>query len=244
MKSDLQHLAELSIIDQRLDELQEDFGDLPHIIKKQTKIVNDLKNMVSETENILEDVKKFKNESKLTLNNLKERQEKLSAKQFSVRNNKEFDAITKEIEGIKEEFLSITDELRTVGIKEENLIKMLNEQQANAATAEQELKEKEQELEMISSDQNEDLSLLKNLRKERIAELSEELQAEYDRIRNFHPDAIVGIKRNSCTGCFSALPAQKIVEIRNNMDKLYFCENCGRILYPPELQLDSEIENL
>lgn len=74
MKSELQYLAELAIVDQKLDELQEDCGDLPPlIIKKLEKKVYDLDAVVKETEQIISDVKKFKSDSKLTLQTLKKK---------------------------------------------------------------------------------------------------------------------------------------------------------------------------
>ena len=109
MKSELQYLAELAIVDMKLDELQEDCGDLPLTIKKLEKNYFDLVATVKETEQILNDVRKFKSESKITIQTLKEREEKLAEKQFNVKNNKEFDAITKEIDHTRSELVRLTD---------------------------------------------------------------------------------------------------------------------------------------
>jgi uncharacterized protein len=164
MKSELQYLAELAIVDQKLDELQDDCGDLPLIIKKLEKKVYDLDNIVKETEQIISDVKKFKAESKLTLQTLKDKEEKLTSQQFNVRNNKEFDAITKEVEHIRSEFVKLTDELRSVGVKEENLSNMIGDQRNQADIAKAELEEKQKELNLITSDQNEELNELRNIK--------------------------------------------------------------------------------
>lgn len=241
MKSELQYLAELAIVDQKLDELQEDCGDLPLIIKKLEKKVYDLDAVVKETEQIISDVKKFKSDSKVTLQTLKEKEEKLSTQQFNVRNNKEFDAITKEVEHIKSEYVKLTDELRNVGVKEENLNIVIVEQRTHAEAAKAELDEKQKELDLITSDQNEELNELRGIKKELIQHITKHWISEYLRIRTLHSDSVVSIKKNSCSGCYSALPPQKLVEIRNNEDKIYYCENCGRLLYNQDMYIEQSI---
>lgn len=241
MKSELQYLAELSIVDMKLDELQEDCGDLPSKIKELEKRCNVLNATINETEQILSDIKKFKVESKLALQTLKEKEEKLTDKQFNVKNNKEFDAITKEIDHSRSETVRLTDELRNAGVKEENLTNMLESQRNDAEEAKKELEAVQKELEVISSDQNEDLTLLRKMRKELISHLSGHWQSEYLRIRTLHHDAVMPVKKNSCSGCYSSIPPQKNVELRNNEDKIFYCENCGRIIYTQELPIDDKV---
>ncbi|MFA6572121.1 MAG: C4-type zinc ribbon domain-containing protein [Bacteroidota bacterium] len=241
MQSQLYYLAVLALIDSNLDEFEEEYGDLPDKIKQAKIKVNSSKALVKETTKIIEDLKKFVSTSKVTLKSLKEKEEKLSKQQFSVRNNKEFDAITKEIDFSKQEFIKITDELRTVGVKEENLLKTLAQQKAELAEAEGNLTELEKELKEISSDQNEEVKFYNKKRKLFVAKLESHILQEYERIRLHTKDTCVSIRRNSCSGCFSAVPPQKIVEIRNNLDSLYLCENCGRILYPEDFEIDETI---
>ncbi len=241
MKSELQYLAELAIVDQKLDELQDDCGDLPLIIKKLEKKVYDLDNVVKETEQIISDVKKFKADSKVTLATLKDKEDKLTSQQFNVRNNKEFDAITKEVEHIRSEYVKLTDELRSVGVKEENLSNMIVDQRNQADTAKIELDEKQKELDLITSDQNEELNELRGIKKGLTQHISKHWLSEYLRIRTLHSDSVVPIKRNSCSGCYSSFPPQKLVEIRNNDDKIFYCENCGRLVYQQELYIEQSI---
>jgi predicted nucleic acid-binding Zn-ribbon protein len=120
MQNQIHYLAALSYVDQKLDELSEEFGDLPDKVKASKRTVDELKAIVEETESILNNVRQFTSNSKVTLQELREKEEQLSKQQFLVRNNKEFDAITKEIEHVRHEHTRLIDELRTVGIKEEN----------------------------------------------------------------------------------------------------------------------------
>ena len=71
------------------------------------------------------------------------------------------------------------------------------------------------------------------------SQLEGEYLKEYQRIRQFHTDAAVQVVRGSCKGY--KVPAQILVELRNNEDKIFIDENSGRILIPEEIHLDEDI---
>lgn len=240
MKYPLQYLVALSLVDRRQDDLEDEYGDLPEKIKEKKEQYNELESYVKETQKVLDEVRDFILKSKRALEELKAREEKLSKQQFLVRNNKEFDAITREIEFTRSEFNRISQELQLTSLKEENLVNVLEQQKQDAAEALKELQELERDYELIATNQNEELKEIKEARSKIVKNLDKHTLEIYQRIRNTHKDAIVKVKRNSCTGCFSHIPPQKIIEIRNNLDKIYTCENCGRILYPEDLEIDSE----
>lgn len=240
-KTQIYNFACLSYIDAILDDYQEEFGDLPSKVKQLKHRVNELNAIVEDTENILKELRKFVKDSKVTIKELKDKEEKLAKKQFLVRNNKEFDAITKEIEQSRLDHNKLIDEIRIAGVKEENLLKTLEDQRVEAKNAEGELLERAEELERISSDQNEEVKVLYKVRTKYFDAIKKVNIKDYQRIRTHYHDAVVRIRKNSCSGCFSAVPAQKIVEIRNNLDTLFTCEQCGRILYPEEIEIDDTI---
>jgi len=240
MKYPLQFLVALSLVDRRQDDLEDEFGDLPEKIQKAKEKYQELDSYVKETQKVLEEVRDFIVKSKKALEELKAREEKLSKQQFHVRNNKEFDAITREIEFARSEYNRISQELQQTNIKEENLVNVLEQQKKEAEDVLKELQELEHDYELIATNQNEELNEIRAAREKIIEKLDKHTLEIYQRIRNTHKDAIVKVKKNSCTGCFSHIPPQRIVEIRNNLDRLYTCENCGRILYPEDLEIDSE----
>ncbi len=95
---------------------------------------------------------------------------------------------------------------------------------------ESQLKEYEKELDEISHlTEKEEQKLFKE--RDKIAEQIEpRIFRQYERIKKAKEGiAVAQIKRSSCGGCFSAIPPQKIVEIRES-NRLHTCENCGRIL--------------
>ncbi len=241
MESKIHNLAFLSYIDELLEDLQEEYGDLPERVKEKEKKYADTKAMKEETDQILNDIKEFCSASKVTLMDLKNKEEKLSKQQFKVRNNKEFDAVTKEIEHIRNEHKNLTEKLRTEGIKQENLQKIMDEQTEKFEEAKTELEEARKEMETVASDQDDELKELYQKRKDLVKKIKPEDLEEYERIRQFHSNPVVKVDRNSCSGCFSAVPPQKIVEIRNNLDTIFFCESCGRMLYPGEIEVNDEV---
>lgn len=237
MSTQNHYLGALSFVDQRLDELNEEFGDLPEIEKDKSRELINAKSLVEETEGIIKELTHFISMAKITLVELKDKEENLSKQQFMVRNNKEFDALSKEIESLKQEHFTLSNKLRSEGIKEENLSRILDEQKTNSIQLEEELVKIKEEIEELAGEQKQ---IVRDLRKTKekiekniiIANLK-----EYNRIRVNHNDTAVQIKRNCCSGCFNAVPPQRIVEIRNNKDKLFLCEHCGRILLSDDLEI-------
>lgn len=245
MESQIERIAYLALIDRDLDELEEEYGDLPQQLKELEDKQNKAQAMVDETRGILNEIKDFCATSKVTLVELKDKEEKLVKQQFLVRNNKEFDAITSEIDHLRKEHESLSDRLRTEGVKQDNLNAILMKQTAELEASNNEVEEKKKEIEHLSSDQNDELIELRKKREVIIQDIDADYLHEYSRVRGHISEAAVFIKRNSCSGCFSAVPPQKIVEIRNNLDKIYYCENCGRMLIPEEVEInEAELDML
>ncbi len=236
MESQMHKLAKLSELDAEIDELKEEYGDLPERIKKKQEKTDKLKALRDETQKIIYEIDEFFRTSKITLEDLKQKEEELSKKQFKVRNNKEFDAITKQIDYIKEEYAKLTNQIKTESLKKENLGTILAGQIKDFEEANTDLQEIKGEMDFIESDQNQELQDLQHKRKKIRKDIDKDIISEYERLREHHPDAAVYLKRGSCTGCFSSVPPQIVVEARNNLDKAYYCENCGRVLIPGEVE--------
>jgi predicted nucleic acid-binding Zn-ribbon protein len=238
MESQVHYIALLAAIDSRLDDMLEDYGDLPDQINLIEVKLNDRKALVEETDTILSEIKQFVVQAKTTLVELKDKEDKLAQQQFKVRNNKEFDAITSEIAHIKAEHEKLYDRLRTEGVKQENLMNILDGQKKDVDLVQKELDDKYEEAKRLSGDQNEELTFLQQKRLKTIKLIKSKFMTDYDRIRTMHRDSAVVIKKNSCTGCFSTVPAQVIVEVRNHPNQTFYCENCGRILLPDDIVVE------
>ena len=223
-------LTMMSDIDSTLDDLREELGDLPQQVKDAEEYVREKAAIVEKAEEDLQGIEDFKSTAEDQLLKIKEKEDLLAEQQFNVRNNKEFDAITSEIETLRTTRNRIYDDQRTIGVKEENTHSLLAESKKELEEAQKQLSEKENELTAISHGHNDEILQSTKKRVEIAHELPASVLAEYERIRTFHRDAAVKVRKNSCTGCFSAVPPQKIVEMRNKPDAMFLCEHCGRIL--------------
>lgn len=242
MEAPITLLARLAKIDVRLAELHDDLGDLPAIVRRHEEIVRNAAGVYEATETAIRDLEQMRTDASLSLQELAENETKLGDNQFRVKNNREFDAITNELEHIRSERSKLDEQLRTAGVKLENLNRTLESARIELSEAQTLLREKTLELDAISGEHNEELRKLISNRLVIIAELDDSIEAEYERIRSFHPDAAVSIRKNSCSGCYSAVPSQRIMEMKYNREKVYICESCGRILFTEDIAIEIAAE--
>lgn len=238
--SQLQALALLSEVDVQLEELREELGDLPYEVEELENIVRNQQEQVDQTQHMLNDIARFRAGGRMRIDELKEREVKITEQQFQVRNNREFDAITKEIEDSQSEQRQIDQEMANTHLKEENLRRILGQQEQELNDMKERLATKEHELQELSSDQNEETTSLIKRRAALAAKLQADILTNYERIREYHKDVVVALRRGSCSGCFNALPPQRAVEMRT-YKQIVFCEHCGRFLYPDDMEIPDDM---
>lgn len=235
MLNRLSILYELQLIDDQLDELEELRGDLP-------LAVNELKNQISSiTENIAtkesdkaELLEKRKhNESEIE--RLNENLKKFKAQLYKVRNNKEYDALTKEIDHSEEKI----KELDTENMEAENIIEKIKfeveELQPQVDELEEKVKKKEAELKKIIKANEREEVKLREKREKVASQIRKSDYHTYMRIRKaLGGIAVASISRGACTGCHNVVPSQRQIEIRGNR-RLFTCESCGRLLVSGEI---------
>jgi predicted nucleic acid-binding Zn-ribbon protein len=164
---------------------------------------------------------------------------KYEGQQSKVRNNREFDSLSKEIE-----FQTLEIQLAEKRIKEFQFSlggkKEVLEQTAEILDGrKKDLDLKKSELdEIVSETQKEEAELIKNAEKAEKT-IEERLLKAYNRIRGnaLNGLGVVAVDRDACGGCFNKIPAQRQLDIRTHK-KIIVCEHCGRIL------VDSAIEEV
>lgn len=238
MEQQIQLLAKLAAVDLQLDELHDELGDLPQEVKKLETLVKERLMEVDTTKQAIADLDHLRGTAHVTMQESQDKEQRLAKQQFQVKNNREFDAITKEIEHLKHERATLEERLRTAGVREENLRQTLAQQETLLAEAQEKLADKERELAELSGDHNDEMRKYIDVRLKLIGQLDDSLEIEYERIRQFHSNAAVAIRRNSCSGCYSAIPSQRIMEMKYQRDKMYTCENCGRILFTDDVEAE------
>ena len=218
MQEKIMALYELQKIDSKIDEINKVKGELPLEVQDLEDEMAGMKTRIEHINAEIEELntltkqrKREVDQAKIMIGNYKEQQN-------NVRNNREFDAITKEIE-----YQELEIELAE---------KRLKEYSAG-------VKAKKLQLEGIEAE-TAPLVAEYAAQGERVKEkIDERLLAAYDRIRRNVRNglAVVTVKRDACGGCFNRIPPQRQVDIRQGK-KIIICEYCGRILVadPDETQ--------
>ncbi len=234
----LRFLFEIQSIDSEIDKIKILRGELPlevqdledEIAGLQTRLAN----LLEEMKNLELSVQKKRNEVIDSHALIKKYQEQ----QNNVRNNREYDSLSKEIE-----FQTLEIELSEKRTKEfsfqlEEKRQLEAESRALLDERNGDLEEKKNELNNIISETQKEEDDLKK-RSDKFGELIEpRLLTAYTRIRKNARNglAVVPVERDACGGCFNKIPPQRQLDIRSRK-KIIVCEYCGRIL------VDSEILN-
>ena len=230
----LKTLFELQNIDNQLDELEELRGDLPNAVGALQEKIENIKNDIINKETEQKESLKKRKENEEEIEKLKESQKKFKAQLYQVRNNKEYDALTKEIdhsdemigklEAENDAFADLSKKLTEID-EVKPLLDELNE----------ELKVKQADLKVIIKSNEKEEAKLRAKRKEIESLTKKADQSAYMRIRKAKKGTAVStIRRSACSGCHNIVPPQRQLEIRRN-NKLFFCEYCGRILVSQEV---------
>jgi predicted nucleic acid-binding Zn-ribbon protein len=232
----LKSLYALQLIDSKLDEISILKGELPMEVSDLEDEIVGLRTKANKLDSAIKEVE---NEVMHHNANIKESENLIAKyeKQLdNVKNNREFDALTKEIELQKLEIQLSQKKIReanaTQEVKRENLV--LAEEKLNQRVKDVENKKVELS-KIIEKTEKEEAKLAKEIDKAR-KEIDERLLLSYDRIRKTYRNglSVVAVSRGSCGGCFNRIPPQMIIEI-GMMKKLLACEHCGRVLIDDSL---------
>ncbi len=154
----------------------------------------------------------------------------------NVRNNREFDNLSKEIEyqGLEIEFAEkkIREFTESIGRKREEIAQLADNLDGRSA----DLDQKRNELEEIISETKHEEEKLRDKAKALESAIEPRLLVAFKRIRKGARNglAVVYIQRDACGGCFNKIPPQKQMDIKLRK-KVIVCEYCGRIMIDPEL---------
>ena len=231
MQEKILALYELQKIDSKIDEINKVKGELPLEVQDLEDEMTGMKTRIEHINAEIEELntlskqrKREVDQAKIMIGNYKEQQN-------NVRNNREFDAITKEIEYQELEIELAEKRLKeyAAGVK----VKKAQLEEAEAQSKERlaDLAAKKTELEGIEAETAPlvaEYSVQSDSVKEKI---DERLLSAYERIRRNVRNglAVVTVRRDACGGCFNRIPPQRQVDIRQGK-KIIVCEYCGRIL--------------
>ncbi len=205
-----------------VQDLEDEVAGLTTRIEKINSEIADLKNGISTKKHEIEEARASVDKYKTQLDN--------------VRNNREYDVLSKEIE-----FQTLEMELCEKRIKEfsqaiENKTAEIEKSQGLLNERKQDLDVKKSELEEIVAETKQEEEKLREKAKNLEATIEPRLLQAFKRIRKNSRNGlgIVYVQRDACGGCFNKIPPQRQLDIRMRK-KIIVCEYCGRIMIDPEL---------
>jgi predicted nucleic acid-binding Zn-ribbon protein len=243
VEAKLSALFELQSIDSTIDKIRIVRGELPVEVSDLEDEVAGLEtrvNKLTDDANQLEDAIVNKKQAiKESLALIK----KYEGQQNNVKNNREYDSLTKEIEFQNLEIQLSEKRIKeyTLDISTKNMIIEASRKTLDDRT--NDLKIKKAELESIIQETQKEEQTLMGRSVTAAAIIEDRLLIAYKKIRENSKNglAVVGIQRDACGGCFNKIPPQRQLDIRQRK-KIIVCEHCGRILVDAELaNKDAEV---
>lgn len=232
----LQALYDLQVIDSKIDKIRTIRGELPLEVQDLEDEVAGLETRIENSEEALKTLETDVSSKKNQIEESKAAIKKYEEQQKNVRNNREFDALTKEIE-----FQNLEIELSEKRIKEYSF-KIEAKKETTDASKEKleevkkDLEIKKNELDEIIAETEKEESQLQKQSEKAQSVIEDRLLTAYKRLRDNARNglAVVPVERSACGGCFNKIPPQRQLDI-NSHKKVIVCEHCGRILIDPKM---------
>ena len=233
----LKALYDLQNVDSEIDKIRIQRGELPLEVQD---LEDDIAGLQTRIDNFNEETGALETDISNKENQIKEAKaaiKKYEKQQDNVRNNREYDSLTKEIEFQKLEMQLAEKKIIEFKATIENKTEVISDSKTSLKERKGDLKHKKKELDDIIADtEKEEKKLIKKSNgAEKVIE--ERLLTGYKRIRDNARNglAVVAVERDACGGCFNKIPPQRQLDIRLHK-KVIICEHCGRILVDPEIQ--------
>ncbi|GAB3513501.1 zinc ribbon domain-containing protein [Spirosoma knui] len=226
----LDALLKLQSLDSQLDELIKIRGGLPEEVRDLEDDIAGFETRIGKFQAEIKTLEEEIERNRVAKKDAEKLITKYKDQQMNVRNNREFDAISKEIE-LQSLEIELADkrineaQFRVRGKEEEikTTQNALNERK-------EDLKAKKQELDQITAESQEEEKAIIDQRDEQATTIESRLLNSYNKIRSnaLNGLAVVMVKRGACGGCFNVVPPQRQADIKDKK-KIIVCEHCGRI---------------
>jgi len=239
----LTSLVTLQKIESKMDEIQILKGELPMEVADLEDEVQGLYARQTRIEEEINGVTEFIEQRKEAIKEADALIKKYDKQSGNVKNNREFEAINKEVEMQELEMKLAEKHIKDATEEIAEKAVLLEKAKKNIAAKETVLTGKKGELEkIIAANEKEEKHFSKQAVEAR-EHVDERLLTSYEKIRKSYRNglAVVPVERDACGGCFNAIPPQKQSEIKQHK-KIMICENCGRILVDEELSNNVEIK--
>ena len=226
----------LQKIDSKIDEIKTMKGELPMEVKDLEDEIEGLQTRINNIDTEIDTINTFidtkTNAKKESMALIK----KYEKQQDNVKNNREFEAINKEMEMQELEVKLFDKHIKDATFELRDRMNARIKTEEKIKDVEDALKVKRKELEKITADTEKEEKVLAKKSDEAKEKVDPRLLMAYERVRKSYRNglAVVPIHRDSCGGCFNVIPPQRQSEIRQHK-KIIVCEHCGRILVDSDM---------
>lgn len=232
----LKTLYQLQTTLSAIDEKKALRGELPLEVQD---LEDEIAGLNTRIEKIKNDIKEFQNavaQKKGEINEAQASVERYKTQLNDVKNNREYDTLSKEIEFQTLEIELCNKKIREANVKIEEKEKDLNANEELVNDRRIALEEKKNELDEIMDETRAEEEKLREKSRELELKIEPRLLTSFKRIRKNARNGlgIVYVQRDACGGCFNKIPPQRQLDIKMHK-KIIVCEYCGRILIDPEL---------
>lgn len=240
----LRAIYALQLIDSKIDEIRNVRGELPLEVED---LEDEVAGLTKRLEKLNEDLGSIDHQIKEKKNNIddfKTSIKKYSEQQKNVRNNREFNSLSKEIEFQELEIQLAEKHIKEMKASLENKKEVVAQTKEKLDSKQNHLKHKKAELSDIMAETEKDENFLSEKSAEYRGKIEERLLNAYDRIRTSVRNglAVVSIERGASAGSFFTIPPQTQMEIAGRK-KILTDEHSGRILVDSVLA-DEEREKM
>ena len=224
-------LIELQDVDTQLRDINELLGDLPKKVDKLRNEEEELINNVKGGKDRLKEIELSLNKAEHQMSDFKGKIDKLKDQLSLVTSNKQYDALTQEIEYLKNELDEV--ELKDLEFEEEkeSLAGDIKEKEENLESLSKDLSDRRVKLEALMDESAENKSELEKEREKKLVNIDESILNRYTRISTAREGlAVVNLDGSACAGCGFVVPPQDVTDIRDK-DNYYNCDICSRFIY-------------
>jgi len=227
----LRALYDLQQVVSKIDYLRNQRGELPLEVKDLEDEVAGLETRMERCSSDISDLNQEIANNKLKINEAREIIARKEEQRMNVANNREYDALTKELEFQALEIELSEKRIREATAKIETRTGEMEEARERAEERRQDLEVKKAELKEIVEETRQEEEKLTKEAKELELQIDDYYLAAFKKLRKNAKNglAVVTVYHDACGGCFHKIPPQRQLDIKMRK-KVIVCENCGRIL--------------
>jgi predicted nucleic acid-binding Zn-ribbon protein len=227
----LRILYQIQQTDSQIDKLRAVRGELPLEVRDLEDEIQGLKTRIANFQGEVKDIEANIAKRKMDINAATAAVKKYTEQQKNVKNNREYDSLSKEIEYQNLEIELAEKRVKEYTVHQKERKGLLDDAKKLLAERTEDLELKKKELDEIVSETSKEEKALEKKSENLQKFIDDRMLIAYKKVRQNARNglAVVTVERDACGGCFNKIPPQRQLDIALSK-KIIVCEYCGRIL--------------